>query len=78
MNNNIEIGHLTKFDAFRSNGDQVTDLKTVKNPYKRLLRLRLPKPYELLKNVIRFGTTERSYPLFGNRRGENHFVCLVL
>ena len=36
MRENIEIGNLSKFYAFRSNRDQVTDFKTVKNPYKRL------------------------------------------
>ena len=27
MKDNVEIGHLSKFNAFRSNRDQVTDLK---------------------------------------------------
>ena len=34
MKDNIEIGHLSKFDTFRSNRDQVRNLKN--NPYKRL------------------------------------------
>ena len=28
MKDHIEIGHLTKFDAFRMNRDQATDLQT--------------------------------------------------
>ena len=28
MKDNIEIGHMPNFDAFRSNRDQVTDFKT--------------------------------------------------
>ena len=31
----VEIGHLTKFDVFRVNRDQVMDLE-IQNPYKRL------------------------------------------
>ena len=27
MKDNIKIGHLSKFDAFRSNKDQITDSK---------------------------------------------------
>ena len=44
MKDNIEIGHLSKFDALRSNRDQVTDFKT-----QVILRLRPPKPDKLLK-----------------------------
>ena len=32
MKDRVEIGHLTKYDAFRMNKDQVMDLET----YKRL------------------------------------------
>ena len=28
MKDKVEVGHLSKFDAFRSNGHQVTDLET--------------------------------------------------
>ena len=34
MKDHVEIGHLTKYDAFRVNRDQVTDLEiVVQNPY---------------------------------------------
>ena len=36
-----EIGHLTKYDAFRVNRDQVMDLE--------ILRQRPPKPYKTFK-----------------------------
>ena len=37
MKDHVEIGHLTPYDAFRVNRDQVMDLKNmVQNPYKRL------------------------------------------
>ena len=42
MKDNIEIGHLSKFDACRSNRDQVTDLKSIQTSLS--LRLRPPKP----------------------------------
>ena len=43
-----EIGHLTKYDAFRVNRDQVMDLEIWFKIHTRLiLRQRPPKPYEL-------------------------------
>ena len=45
MKDNIEIGHVSNFDAFRSNRDQVTEFKTVKI---LILRMRPPKPYKLI------------------------------
>ena len=58
MKDHVEIGHLTKFDAFRVNSDQVIDLEiwfkihtNVSNP---------PKPYKLLKFFISFVTTVKS------------------
>ena len=50
MKDNIEIGYLSKFDASRSNRDQVTDFKTQLKIHANLSNFeRLPKPYELLK-----------------------------
>ena len=50
MKDNIEIGHLSKFDAFRSNRYQVTDLKTLLKSIQKslILELRPPKPCKLL------------------------------
>ena len=48
MNDNIEIGHLSKFDGFWLNRDQVTDLKTSLKIH-IILRLRPPTPYKLFK-----------------------------
>ena len=37
MNDTVAIGHLTEFDAFRLNRDQVMDFENiVQNRYKRL------------------------------------------
>ena len=38
MKDHVEIGHLTKYDAFRVKRDQVMDpeISMVQNPYKRL------------------------------------------
>ena len=46
MKDKVEIGHLSKFDAFRSNRDQVTDLKrSLKSMQTALIfMLRPPKP----------------------------------
>ena len=50
MKDNIEIDCLTKFDSFRLNIDQVMDLEQTS----LILKLRPPKPYKLLKNIIQF------------------------
>ena len=62
MKDHVEIGHLTKYDAFRLNRDQVMDLEiqfkihtTVSNFEKAS-----PKPYKLLKCFISFVTTVKS------------------
>ena len=52
MKDHVEVDHLTKYDAFRVNRDQVMDLETwLKIHTKRslILRQRPPKPYKLLK-----------------------------
>ena len=37
MKDHVNVGHLTKYDAFRVNRDQVMDFEiSVQNPYKRL------------------------------------------
>ena len=49
MKDHVEIGHLTKYDAFRMNGDQVMDLEIQTNIQTSLiLRQRPPKSYKLL------------------------------
>ena len=52
MKDHVEISHLTKFDAFRVNRDQVMDLETwfkIHTNVSNQLRERPPKPYKLLK-----------------------------
>ena len=62
MKDHVEIGHLTKYDAFRANGDRVMDLdihlygsKSIQMSL--ILRQHPPKPYKLLKFSISFMTT---------------------
>ena len=61
MKDHGEIGHLTKYDAFRVNRDQVMNLEIQFKipPYKtsQIFTKRPPKPYKLLKFVISFVTT---------------------
>ena len=58
MNDHAEIGHLTKYDAFTVNRDQVMDLEIRFKIHTKLtsltLRQRPPKPYKLLKFFISF------------------------
>ena len=62
MKDHVDIGHLTKYDAFRVNRDQVMDLeirlKSIQTSL--ILRKRPPKPYKLLKFFISFVTTVKS------------------
>ena len=54
MKDHVEIDHLTKYDAFTVNRDQVIDLEI-------LLKIqRPPKRYKLLKFFISFVTTVQS------------------
>ena len=66
MKDHVEIGNLTKFDAFTVNRDQVIDLEiwfkihaNVSN-FERALE-RPPKPYQLLKFFISLVTTVKSF-----------------
>ena len=51
MKDHVEIDHLTKYDAFRVNRDQVMDLEIWLKIHQTFLILRQhpPKPYKLLK-----------------------------
>ena len=62
MKDHVEIGHFTKYDAFRVNRDQVMDLEIWFKILQRslILRERPPKPYKLLKFFISFVTTVKS------------------
>ena len=62
MKDHVEIGHLTKYDAFRVNRGQVMDLEIRVKIHTNvsILRKRPPKPYKLLKFFIRFVTTVKS------------------
>ena len=57
MEDHVEIGHLTKFDAFRVNRDQVIDLEIWFKIHTNVLRLLPPTPYKL----ISFVTTVKSF-----------------
>ena len=48
MKDHVEIGHLTKYDAFRMNRDQVMDLETW---------------FKIHTNVFKFETASKSYKL---------------
>ena len=58
MEDHVEIGNLTKFDAFRVNRDQVIDLEIW---FKINTKEHSPKPYKLLKFFISFVTTVKSF-----------------
>ena len=68
MKDHVEIGHLTKYDAFRMNRDQVTDLeiwfKSIQTSLPVILRQRPPKSYKLLNffmiSVILFKMSKHS------------------
>ena len=51
MTDHVEIGHLTKYNAFRMNRDQVMDLEIWFKIHTNVLILRQgpPKSYKLLK-----------------------------
>ena len=60
MKGHVEISHLTKYDAFRVNRDQVMDLEIwFKTPL--ILRQHPRKPYKLLKFGIYVVTTVKSF-----------------
>ena len=54
MKDRVEIDHLTKYDDFKVNRDQVVDfeikLKSIQTS--QILRQRPPKPYKLLKFLM--------------------------
>ena len=62
MKDNVDIGHLTKYDAFRVNRDKLWTLKYGSKSIQTslILRKRPPKPYKLLKFFISFVTTVKS------------------
>ena len=65
MKDHVEIGHLTKDNAFRMNRDQVMDLEIwFKIHANVILRQRPPKSYKLLKyfmiSVILFQISKHS------------------
>ena len=51
MKDHVEIGHLTKYDAFRTNRDQVMELEI----WFKILKLALTRPSSLMN----FGTANR-------------------
>ena len=61
MRDHVEIGHLTKYDAFRVSRDQVMDIKYGSKSIQMslILRQRPSKPYKLLTFSISFMTTCR-------------------
>ena len=62
MKDRVEIGHFTKYDAFRVNRDQVMDLEIWFKVHHTslILRQRPPKPYKFLNFYISFLTTVKS------------------
>ena len=61
MKDHVEIGHLTKYDAFRMNRDQVMDLEIIEIHTKvSNFEKASPKPYKLLKFFISFVATVKS------------------
>ena len=62
MKDHVEIGHLTKYNAFRVNRDQLMDLEIRFKIHTNVSNLRKcpPKPYKLLKFFISFVTTVKS------------------
>ena len=63
MKAHVEIGHLTNYDAFRMNRDQVMDLE-ISIRASLILRQRHPNSYKLLKyfmiSVILFKMSKHS------------------
>ena len=59
MKDEVEIGHLTKYDASRVNRDQVMDLEIWFKIHTNVSNFETasPKPYKLLKFFISFVTT---------------------
>ena len=51
MKDHVQIGHLTKYDAFRVNRDQIHTNVSDQRP---------PKPYKLLKFSLSFIATVKS------------------
>ena len=62
MKDHVEIGHLTKYDAFRVNRDQVIDLEIRFKIHTNVSNFEKasPKPYKLLEFFISFVTTLKS------------------
>ena len=62
MKDHVEIDHLTKYDAFRVNRDQVMDLETWLKIHTKVSNFETasPKPYKLLKFFISFVTAVKS------------------
>ena len=64
MKDRVKIDHLTKYDVFRVNRDQVMDLeiwfKIISMQTSLILRQRPPKPYKLLRFLISFVTNVKS------------------
>ena len=62
MKDHVEIGHLTKYDAFRVNRDQVMDLERPFKIHTNVSNFEKapPKPCKLLKFFISFVTTVKS------------------
>ena len=62
MKAHVEIGHLTKYDAFRVNRDQVMALEIGFKIHTNVSNFekRPPKPYKLLKCFISFVTTVKA------------------
>ena len=62
MKDHVETGHLTKYDAFNLNIDQVLDLEIWFKIHANVsnLRKRPPKPHKLLKFFIHFVTTVKT------------------
>ena len=62
MKDHVKIGHLTKFDAFRVNRDQVMDLEIWFKIHTNVSNFETasPTPYKLLKFFTSFVTTAKS------------------
>ena len=60
MKDHVQSCHLTKFDAFRANRDEVIDLQTWLKSIQMSVMLRQPpqKPYKFFKYVISFVTVK--------------------
>ena len=62
MKDHVEIGHLTKYDAFRVNRDRVMNLEIWSKIRTNVSNFQTatPKPYKVLKFFISFVTTIKS------------------